>query len=218
MNETTLLILEALKDLDHANNEHWTADGLPRVDVMKELTGLADLTRQQLTEAEPTFMRQAVLEPTMPMVGELKAPLVNGAEEQERLNGELAASGLLADPKLQSAPLIDEDEAALTDLQRELKVAEAELTAASLAVNEATRKRDLLRVKTDAVRERAAREEASVPVTSHIQRFLQAKVKSQQEAAALRDEPRDGRSAMDRAFARKTGFGHGRPGLVKKAD
>ncbi len=51
-------IKEALAQLDHANDEHWTADGAPRVEVVAELTGNKDLKRKDITDAAPKFTRQ----------------------------------------------------------------------------------------------------------------------------------------------------------------
>lgn len=50
-------IKEALIQLDPEMNEQWTEDGLPLVDSVKELTGNEELTRQDITDADPTFNR-----------------------------------------------------------------------------------------------------------------------------------------------------------------
>jgi hypothetical protein len=49
-------ILEAVKSLDPANDEHWTSDGLPRLDAVENLLG-AGVTRKQVTNAAPDFNR-----------------------------------------------------------------------------------------------------------------------------------------------------------------
>jgi hypothetical protein len=49
-------LLEALATLDPAHAGHWTADGLPRVDVVSGMVGRA-LTRAQITEAAPDATR-----------------------------------------------------------------------------------------------------------------------------------------------------------------
>lgn len=49
-------IREALKGLDPANDDHWTSDGLPRVDVVAEAVG-APVTRKQITDAVPDLIR-----------------------------------------------------------------------------------------------------------------------------------------------------------------
>lgn len=50
-------ILAALRQLDPANDNHWTADGSPRLDTVKLLAGGAALTRDQVTQAAPGYSR-----------------------------------------------------------------------------------------------------------------------------------------------------------------
>lgn len=54
-------IIDALALLDPARDEHWTTDGLPRVDVLSELLGGEKVTRQLVTEAAPEFTRGVAL-------------------------------------------------------------------------------------------------------------------------------------------------------------
>lgn len=56
MAKTNEEILEALLGLSPGNDEHWTADGLPRLDAVENLLG-ASVTRKQLTNAAPDFNR-----------------------------------------------------------------------------------------------------------------------------------------------------------------
>ena len=61
-------IIAALAKLDPANDAQWTKDGLPKLDIMSELTGDPKLTRKAVTNASPTFTREntVVLHPTLP--------------------------------------------------------------------------------------------------------------------------------------------------------
>lgn len=54
-------ITDALAKLDPANPNHWTDDGLPRMDTVKILSGDPSLTREQVTTAAPEFNREAAL-------------------------------------------------------------------------------------------------------------------------------------------------------------
>lgn len=54
-------IKDALAKLDPANPNHWTDDGLPRMETVKFLSGNASLTREQVTTAAPEFNREAAL-------------------------------------------------------------------------------------------------------------------------------------------------------------
>jgi hypothetical protein len=49
-------IEQAVARLDPANDDHFTIDGLPRVDVISEILGTS-VTRQQITDALPQFVR-----------------------------------------------------------------------------------------------------------------------------------------------------------------
>lgn len=51
-------ILNALAKLDPNNDNHWTDDGLPRMDTVKMLTGNPGLTRDAVTVAAPGFDRE----------------------------------------------------------------------------------------------------------------------------------------------------------------
>lgn len=51
-------VQDALKQLDPSNNEHWTADGLARIDTVKALTGDTSLNREALEKAAPGFTRE----------------------------------------------------------------------------------------------------------------------------------------------------------------
>lgn len=50
-------IQEALSKLDVTNDNHWTADGLPRLDTVKMLANESTLTREAVSAAVPGFTR-----------------------------------------------------------------------------------------------------------------------------------------------------------------
>lgn len=51
-------IREALKQLDHTNNEHWTTDGLPVTAVVQRLTQDGNIKRSDINESAPGFVRK----------------------------------------------------------------------------------------------------------------------------------------------------------------
>lgn len=53
-----MTIKEAIYSLDVTDDSLWTADGLPRVDVVQELVDDDTITRQQITDADPSFSRR----------------------------------------------------------------------------------------------------------------------------------------------------------------
>ena len=50
-------ILEALAQLDPLDDDQWTADGAPRVDVVEKIVG-EDIKRQDIVDADPEFNRE----------------------------------------------------------------------------------------------------------------------------------------------------------------
>lgn len=52
-------ILEALAKLDPGNDNHWTAEGAPRIETLRLLAGDASITRDQVTAADQSFNREA---------------------------------------------------------------------------------------------------------------------------------------------------------------
>lgn len=50
-------ILEALNKLEVGNENHWTADGLPRIETVKFLAGGQSFTREEINAAKPGFSR-----------------------------------------------------------------------------------------------------------------------------------------------------------------
>lgn len=53
-------ILEALGKLDPSNDNHWTNDGLPRIDTVRMLAADPSLTREAITAEAPNFSRQTL--------------------------------------------------------------------------------------------------------------------------------------------------------------
>ena len=50
-------VIESLKKLDVNNDNHWTADGLPRLDTIRMIAADASLTREKLDAIAPGFNR-----------------------------------------------------------------------------------------------------------------------------------------------------------------
>lgn len=50
-------IYDAVRQLDINNDNHWTTDGLPRLDTVKMLAGDPTLTREKVEESVPGFKR-----------------------------------------------------------------------------------------------------------------------------------------------------------------
>lgn len=50
-------IQDALNRLDPTNENHWTADGLPKVETVRFLAGDQNITREQIQKTDPQFTR-----------------------------------------------------------------------------------------------------------------------------------------------------------------
>lgn len=52
-------IIDTLALLDHGKDDDWTTGGLPKVEVVASASGLEGLTRDEITDAQPDFKREA---------------------------------------------------------------------------------------------------------------------------------------------------------------
>jgi hypothetical protein len=59
-------IIKALIQLDSGNDEHWTDDGLPRVDIVQKLLKDPDVRRKDINDAKPGFSRAVPGQTTEP--------------------------------------------------------------------------------------------------------------------------------------------------------
>lgn len=108
MAKTNEEILEAVRALDPHNDEHWTADGLPRLDAVENLLG-GDVNRKAVTNAAPDYSRSVARElvdadgePPVdePPVEEDEAP----AEETQSTEDEAPAKDESAETKTETVP------------------------------------------------------------------------------------------------------------------
>lgn len=73
-------ILLALGKLDPHNDNHWTGDGLPRVETVQLLAADQSITRGSITAAAPNFTRETALAAELPAPGnQAQEPPVNGS-------------------------------------------------------------------------------------------------------------------------------------------
>lgn len=134
------VILAALGQLDPTNDRHWTAGGLPRLDVVKELTKEASLIRDHLTAVAPEFTRTNPVLPTVEPEGETEParqddPPAN-PEDQATAETKDEAGG---EPQLQvTKPEQPPVEDRSVVLENEAPTLEQEMEAVKLALEEAS--------------------------------------------------------------------------------
>lgn len=223
-------IRAGLTQLDPANDEHWTEDGLPVIGVMNKLVK-GQLRRGEITEAAPGFNRD---NPTLEMALATEATVTTDQGADSDPNPDASADagndddgssqdgGADADDGREDGvgdgPLPEEDEG-LGDLEDAVLEADDELAAAQAVLDEAKRKH----AAAQDARDRAVEARDSRPDPHADQKARMAFIQAQADQRAARVGARlqvlgglkledvDPRSPLDRAFARKTGFGHRKP-------
>ena len=168
-------IQEALLKLDVKNDNHWTADGLPRLDTVKMLASDQALTRDSVAAAAPGFSRATATGYTAPHA-EQQAPQAqgqggNGGQQQSAAPAAPQASqatesdqraddldaGQAEQPKMEgSAGVATDDiaalEAALAEQEELVSKIRAHKVETDKAFEEARAKEDELRVKLEEAR------------------------------------------------------------------
>jgi len=89
---------EALAKLDPANDEHWTAEGLPRTDALAKLLGRT-ISRKEISEAAPELSRSSTVEADE---AEASPPAEAQASLEDRL-AEAHAAVVVAEAKVNEA-------------------------------------------------------------------------------------------------------------------
>lgn len=205
----------ALAKLDIANENHWTADGLPRLETVRLLVGNSSLSREAVTQAAPGFSRanpdlSGAVAPAAPAPAEGEPETAPDADGQE----------LDPDNSLEAGSNGEsEGDTRGPDDETEPGAAEAAYEAARKALDaaERTKEQALKAVKDaqEAVDRLVEARTASTPRHAG-QLTVQAYLASQTaqrlaRAARASAQPTDPRSQMDRAFARRTARGTTRP-------
>lgn len=171
-------IVEALLKLDVKNDNHWTADGLPRLDTVKMLASDQTLTRDSVAAAAPGFSRTTATGYTAPSAeqqapqaqgqggsGEQQsaapaapqtAPQASQATESDQRADDLDA-GQAEQPKMEGSAGVAADdiaalEAALAEQEELVSKIRAHKVEVDKAFEEARAKEDELRVKLEEAR------------------------------------------------------------------
>lgn len=145
-------IRQALDLLDHANDEHWTEDGLPRLGIVQRLAADGSFKRADMVEARPGFVRKISVAnaPPVPSAPPAPTPPVDESDPPE-----MTADGAAVDPTAvasveSESEFVTEEEAreiltdnvhaaeeALHDAQRDLLQGQERVTAAMKGVTQA---------------------------------------------------------------------------------
>lgn len=232
-------IAAALRQLDPTNDNHWTGDGLPRLETVRLLLGDSSLSRETVTHAAPGFTRHSATQaPSGPAstpepagqggstsTGAGAAPQApnEGTGEGAGDGADHSGAGAGADSEVGAGSETgqggtSEADQELARAQRTLDVALAAQVAANKAVKDATTEVDRLLV---------ARDVGSTKFPTAITDYLRSQQRQRDERAAANAQLKKSGfaefvaalpkgSALDAAFKRKNTRGTARPAVPRK--
>lgn len=185
-------IRAALAKLDPKNEDHWTENGLPRLDAL----GLTPLPKRvEVTEAAPLYTRA---NPVVP-VEAVKAEPVQEQPKAVAPNADQLA-GLQGD--------LDAAEALVRDQQSALNEAQRAVVKAQAMRDEVITKIAKAGIRPDHENIHGIR---AVLERSKIERAEKAAIASELKKHGITAKLLQGGSKLDQAMARKSGFGLQRP-------
>lgn len=160
------IILNGLAQLNVENDEHWTTEGLPRLDILKDLTG-TQITRDMLNSAAKGFTRS---NPTLPTA---VVPFVNNSEQPsnvlENINTEFTQ--------------FQTEVTNLSPLEQKIKHLQEEQSKANVALSEARKHLDEVNKHLDAVlrqQERTGVSDRNVIAVSAVQAYQESQRKQRE--------------------------------------
>ncbi len=229
-NELNNKILEALALLEVDNPEHWTTDGLPRLDVLSEITE-KEIKRKMVTAIAPQF---SLTNPVLPVAEaednwldekpaeQGEEPSNEGGEPTEAEKEASAPSSPEAPPAALKQPTAAVS--APTSAEHAAMKHEIDTLSASIARNRlrmdalATENKQaerLMNKKIDAMQVQFPPLSEAEAVKAHIATQHQQRIDRVESANRLKQltgaNVLQAKAPLDAAMARKTGRGHGRP-------
>ena len=128
----------ALELLDHADDNHWTDSGLPRMDVLKTLAGDEAITRKDVEEAFPGFERKTevsndALKEIYATGDEPDAPAAE-VRDPDALDGDTMSA---EEVKLFYARKVSDAEAAYTQARTDVADAQSRMARAAVRMQKA---------------------------------------------------------------------------------
>lgn len=206
----------ALSKLDPTNDNHWTQDGLPRLDTVKILSGNPGLTREMVTDAVPGFSRasaQAAAEAGAGTPAQGTPPPAPPAPPSAAQQGDDSL------PPLTPPPLAEET-VDPEDLEGQIKEAKLRLSDAQDFVQRA--REELVQAQNDLAALEAKQKEAVGPKQNPIRGYLDQQRRNLEERGArkelikesgldLKELAKGLKSPIDAAMARRDSRGASRP-------
>lgn len=227
-------IVEALGQLDPSNDEHWTADGLPRMDVVEGIVGDKGITRQQVTQAKPGFSRAAALAAAALAAAQQPAQAqgTQGNTEQGTQAAPAAAqppatteqdTGNAASDEAEQPEVADSDDSAVAEAREKLADAQTALEEITATKNKVDAEHAAQLAEVDKLTLELEAVQGKETVGDAIQGYLARQRKNLEERAErmraisqsgvnLGELARKLKAPIDSAMSRKTSRGTQRPG------
>lgn len=218
-------ILDALLKLDINNDDHWTSDGLPRMDAIELIVGSKNITRQQVTAAKPGFSRAVAAASQVTQAQGAQgstepAPQTAPAAAQAPSTNALVITTSEKEDKIEvdntDEPDVAEARTQLLEAQEALAKLDQERAEVKRLYDEKSAEVDKL---TDALEALVGKETVGDAIQGYLARQRQNLQERADRMQLIRESGvnlaelgRNLKAPIDAAMARKTGYGGGRPG------
>lgn len=217
-------IVAALRELDPLNDDHWTADGAPRMDALEALLGDKSVTRKEVVEAAPDFNREKA--GTLGDESDEEEGQTNGSQDEEQEDEKQDPEDRDPDSELVIPTGMSEQEFVqwlltvkaddLPELEETLK---DQLNQIVRGIEQARELLAKTRRAVSATRQRIDQVAPKASNQSAINDFIRAQTEARAAKVARRNEilkgvkadELDPRAPIDAAMARKTKRGTQRP-------
>lgn len=205
-------IKDALSKLDPENDNHWTADGQPRLDTLKILTGNPGLSREDVNTAAPEFTRAQAAP---------QAPAGDPAGKGTDPVAPVAPAAPQGPAATLTAPPLAEDSTDLDGLRQEFEEATLTFNEAHTELQQMKERVDQLQKDMDAAHDKlilATREKEGDPIMGYLARQREELRVRAERQRAIQDSGVDlkaltagMRAPIDEAFQRRNTRGTSRP-------
>jgi chromosome segregation ATPase len=225
-----LLILHALLKLDPANDNHWTNQGLPRMDVVEKEVGDKTIKRQDIVDAAPEFTRETLKLPA-DFLAELEKQ--DAKKEEDPPVDDSAVKSSADDSIDRPLEAIDQEESTLSPAEIELAQIEDQIEIVRkhkvIAENNLEGAKNQLAAVNEELNGLLTRRERLANTArndvNNIQEYLTARQKIKIERAESMKKLQEAgfdlsrvqsKSQLDMSMARKTGRGGNRPSFTTR--
>lgn len=171
-------VKEAMAQLDPTNDDHWTTEGAPRLDVIKEIVG-RPVSRSELMKVSKVFCRKHNNLDTLPPVDEKVETTDSETQEGKKGETEAEANTTTEAPETETSNAGESTKSALEALHERADKARVALTCAQDEYDSIMREIDVLNVEL---------EENEMSGTEVFQAYLKSQNEMRQKQAdAIKD-------------------------------